>query len=303
MFNRYFLIDTSYLTFNAASSAFKKYNYEYNIVESKLGPEFDPTLDDEYVYLFEQELENKILNGISEKYPFIEKSNIIFCEDCKRDIIWRRGIYSQYKLNRDLKDTSKDKFSIGAVFKYSREYTLPKLIDKFNCILIGSPCAEGDDIIAVTTEYLLNDDPLNKVVIITSDRDMIQLCQDRVTIMTVDGTIRNPREDMEKLIKKKIPDDIEFGAKEFITAKIITGDNGDNIPNIQKGYGVVKAYKLVTEPGMKTLRKLLVEDQLIKDQFSLNSKLISFKYIPQDIKDNIIEEINNKRQKRDINVI
>jgi 5'-3' exonuclease len=102
-------------------------------------------------------------------------------------------------------------------------------------------------------------------------------------------------------MKKKIPDDIIFGAKEFITAKIITGDSGDNIPNIQRGYGIVKAYKLVTEPGMKTLKNLLTEDQLIKDRFTLNSKLISFKYIPDDIKENIIEEINTQRMKRDSN--
>lgn len=301
MFNRYFLIDVSYLTFSSAHAAFKTYNYEYNLTLSKLGPEYDPTIDDEFNYIFEQEMENRILRAAQNAFPLIEKRNIIICIDCKRDTIWRRGIYPQYKMNRDIKDTSKDKFNLGAVFNYSKSYILPKLIEKFDCISVNSPCAEGDDIIAVTTEFLLNENPDNKVVIITSDRDMIQLCQDRVTIMTLEGTIRDPKGDMEKLMKKKIPDDITFGAKEFIMSKIITGDNGDNIPNIQRGYGLVKAYKLVTEPEMKTLKSLLTEDQLIKDRFTLNSKLISFKYIPEDIKENIIEEINTQRMKRDAN--
>lgn len=303
MFNKYYLIDISYLTFNAAHASFKTYNYDYNISTSKFGPEFDPTIDDEYNYIFEQEMENRIINTIKSLSPFVDTSNIIICEDCKRDTIWRRGIYPDYKMNRDTKDVSKDKFNIGKVFAYSRTYVLPKLTEKFNCIRLNSPCAEGDDVIAVATEYLLNENEKNKVVILTSDRDMVQLCQDRVTIMTADGTIRDPRGDMEKLLKRKIPDDITFGAKEFITVKIITGDGGDNIPNIQRGYGIVKAYNLVVEPGMKTLKSLLTEDQLIKDRFALNSKLISFKHIPQDIKDNIIDEIKARMTKRSSNVI
>jgi 5'-3' exonuclease len=301
MFNRYFLIDISYLTFVVANSAFKTYDYEYNLPLSKLGPEYDPTLDDEFNYIFEEAMENRILNSVKNVFPLVDTRNIIICEDCKRDTIWRRGIYPQYKMNRDIKDKSKDKFNLGCVFKYSKEYVLPKLIEKLDCIKVNSPCAEGDDVIAVTTEFLLNENVDNKVVIITSDRDMIQLCQDRVTIATIDGTVRDPRLDMEKLLKKSIDKNINFGAKEFITAKIITGDTGDNIPNIQRGYGLVKAFKLVTEPGMESLKKLLLEDQLIKDKFTLNSKLISFKFIPQDIKESIIEEINNQRMKRDNN--
>ena len=166
--------------------------------------------------------------------------------------------FKKYKLNRDVKDTSKDKFDIGKVFNYVRTYTIPKLVEKFNCLRISCPCAEGDDVIAVTTKYILDQNEQNKVVIISSDRDLIQLCQDRVTLMTLDGTIREPKLDMEKILKKKIPDDVEFTAKEFIMIKILTGDKSDNIPNIMSGIGPVKAYNMVTEKDLVKLKTNLV---------------------------------------------
>jgi 5'-3' exonuclease len=243
-------------------------------------------------------MENRILKAAQNAFPLIEKRNIIIYSDCKRETIWRRGIYPQYKMNRDVKDTSKDKFNLGAVFSYSKMYTLPRIIEKFDCISVNSPCAEGDDIIAVTTEFLLNENPANKVVIITSDRDMMQLCQDRVTLMTLDGTVREPRLDMEKILKKKIPDDVEFTAKEFIMIKILTGDKSDNIPNIMSGIGPVKAYNMVTEKDLVKLKTLLNNDYLAKKQFELNTKLISMKHIPEDIQSDIIEEIKNQENNR-----
>ena len=296
--NRYFLYDFSYIMFYCINSAFNTYDKEYNLVPSRLTPDFDPTIDDDFVYLLENNIENRLINAASKAFPFVEKSNFILCEDCARKYIWRKTLYPDYKLNRDLKDTSKDKFDIGKVFNYVRTYTIPKLVEKFNCLRIGCPCAEGDDVIAVTTKYILDQNEQNKVVIISSDRDLIQLCQDRVTLMTLDGTIREPKLDMEKILKKKIPDDVEFTAKEFIMIKILTGDKSDNIPNIMSGIGPVKAYNMVTEKDLVKLKTLLNNDYLAKKQFELNTKLISMKHIPEDIQSDIIEEIKNQENNR-----
>lgn len=296
--NRYFLYDFSYIMFYCINSSFNIYDKEYDLPMSRLTPDFDPTIDDEFVYILENNLENRLVNAATKVFPFIDKSNFILCEDCARKYIWRRILYPEYKLNRDIKDTSKDKFDIGKVFNYVRTYTLPKLVDKFNCLRVGCACAEGDDVIAVTTKYLLDQDDRNKVVIVSSDRDLIQLCQDRVTLVTIDGTIRDPRIDMEKLLNKKIPDDIEFTAKEFIMTKILTGDKSDNIPNIKPGIGINKAYNMVIEKDKSKLKSLLNEDYLAKKQFELNTKLISMKHIPEDIQDDILTEIKNQESKR-----
>lgn len=225
--NRYFLYDFSYIMFYCANSAFNTYDKEYNLIESKLSPEYDPTIDEEFVYLLENNIKNKLVSAATKVFPFIDKSNFILCEDCARRLIWRKVLYPDYKLNRDIKDTSKDKFDIGKVFNYIKRFILPKILEEFNCIKIGYPSAEGDDIIAITTKYILDKDKDNKVVIISSDRDLIQLCQDRVTLMTIDGVVREPRIDMEKILKKKIPDEIEFTAKDFIMTKILIGDKSD----------------------------------------------------------------------------
>jgi 5'-3' exonuclease len=103
---------------------------------------------------------------------------------------------------------------------------------------------------------------------------------------------------MEKILKKKIPDDVEFTAKEFIMIKILTGDKSDNIPNIMSGIGPVKAYNMVTEKDLVKLKTLLNNDYLAKKQFELNTKLISMKHIPEDIQSDIIEEIKNQENNR-----
>ena len=58
--NRFFLYDFSYIMFYCINSAFNTYVKEYNLVPSRLTPDFDPTIDDDFVYLLENNIE--ILN-------------------------------------------------------------------------------------------------------------------------------------------------------------------------------------------------------------------------------------------------
>ena len=48
--------------------------------------------------------------------------------------------------------------------------------------------AEGDDCIAVATKHILNQNKLNKIIIISCDKDMVQLHGPRTTIITIDCT-------------------------------------------------------------------------------------------------------------------
>ena len=73
-------------------------------------------------------------------------------------------------------------------------------------------------------KYFLNETK-DDVIIISCDKDMVQLFNDRVTIITADGTIRDPKTELEKALKQKIKFDIT--SNDFLLYKIIIGDTAD----------------------------------------------------------------------------
>lgn len=239
--------------------------------------------------MFEQNFRNNIYKPITKIYPFVDKSKFIFCMDCARKNIWRKEIYPEYKMNRDLKDKSKDKFNISKVFKYAYDIIIPNYCEEFGAHKILCNCAEGDDIIAVLTKYLLSKNDNNKIIIISCDRDMVQLCSDRVNIITADGSVKSPKEELEKELKKQISENIT--ANDFLLYKILIGDPADNIPNIKPGFGPKTAFKYIKNKDL--LKTLLKEDITIANSFLRNKRLISMQEIPQDIYNLIVEELQN----------
>lgn len=283
--HNYYIVDLSYIIFFSGFSAFTSYKRNFDIQNSTLHPKFDPTLDEEFCEIFYNTLTYAIKKPLQTLNPFINLSNVIFCTDCARKNIWRREFYPDYKINRDVKDTSKDEFDFGKVFNYAKTVAIPNLCEEFGCIKVSCECAEGDDVIAVLTKKILNENNKNKVVIISSDRDMLQLYQDRVTIITAQGQIRTPSVDIEKLTKVKVDD--TFSAADFLLFKILIGDGADNIPNIKPGIGAKKALALVTDKNK--LKKILIEDSVARESFARNKRLISMNEIPKDVENLILE--------------
>lgn len=294
--NHFYIVDLSYIIFFSGYSAFTTYKRNFDIRSTSLHPKFDPTLDEEFCEIFQSTLTYTIKKPLQSINPFINLANVIFCTDCARKNIWRREFYPDYKINRDVKDTSKDEFDFGKVFNYAKTIAIPNLCEEFGCIRVSCECAEGDDVIAVLTKKILNDDIKNKVVIISSDRDMLQLYQDRVTIITAQGQERTPPKDIEKLTKVKVDD--SFSASDFLLFKILIGDSADNIPNVKTGIGAKKALALVTDRNK--LKKLLVEDSIARESFSRNKRLISMNEIPSEVEEMILESYNHELENRGI---
>ena len=150
----------------------------------------------------------------------------------------------------------------------------------------------GDDVIAVLTNYFLNSTK-DDIVILSCDKDMIQLYTDRVKIITIEGENREPKKELEKALKTKIDTDIT--ASDYLLFKILIGDGADGIPNIKSGLGPKKAWKYIQDK--EALKNLLKEDITITDSFIRNKKLISMKEIPQPVHDLIINEYQSMSKK------
>ena len=295
--NYYYVVDTSYVVFCSAASAFKDYVYQNDIPKSLLSPDFDPTLDQEFDLLLRDKFVSRIENAIRSYAPFtFSNSNFIFTIDCPRKEIWRKELYPEYKLSRDTIDHSKDEFDIGKVFKYVYDIIIPSYCDETGSIIIKCTCAESDDIIAVLTRKLLEDDKNNFIVILSSDRDMVQLYNERVAILTIQNEAREPKKELQILTKTEIKDDIS--ANDFLLFKILIGDSSDNIPPIKTRLGPKSALKYILDKSKKNLKELLQEDVNILNGFKRNKQLISMSEIPDYMKDSIIESINESFKNR-----
>ncbi|MCP5043761.1 MAG: DNA polymerase I [bacterium] len=146
---------------------------------------------------------------------------------------FRKELYSEYKANRDA--TPED---LSAQIPLIRE-----LIDAHNIPCIEVPGFEADDVIATLVARAPED---TRVSIISTDKDLMQLCSDRVELL--DG-IKERRFGPEEVEEK-------FGVppEQMLDLRALVGDPSDNIPGV-KGIGVKGAAKLIEEWG--TLENLL----------------------------------------------
>lgn len=277
------LIDTSYIVYYSSFAAWRAYSYRANIPKELMGSDFDPTMDQAFNRFFEKKFKSVLTEAPMKVYPFIDKSKYIFCMDCPRKDIWRTDIYPQYKINRKTQ-VANFEFNVGKVFEYAYNYLLPKVCDQFIAIKVQSKSAQGDDVIAVLAQKYVNNG--KDVIIMTRDRDMVQLVNDKITVITHDGTKREPRTELETLLKKKSIN-CQITNKDFLLFKIIVGDSSDDIPNIKEGIGPKRALELVT--NKQKLKKLLTEDKIAAQSFVRNKKLIAMSEIPEEVKELILE--------------
>ena len=131
MNNIHYLIDCSYVIIFTANSTFKYYISEYNVNDANFGPDYDVMLDEEFAYLFEQNLIKNINNTCQKIFPILNKSNYVFCIDCPRKDIWRKQIYTDYKINRD--NNKSFRFNMKPIFNRAYNFIIPNLIEEYNC--------------------------------------------------------------------------------------------------------------------------------------------------------------------------
>ena len=76
--------------------------------------------------------------------------------------------------------------------------------------------------------------------------------------------------------------------------KIISGDSSDNIKPIKPKIGEIRAYKFITEKTDE-FKKMLKEEPEVAQKMILNSKLIDFRNIPEELSKEIVDEFYRVR--------
>ena len=200
--------------------------------------------------------------------------DIIFAMDDNLTHSFRKDIYPEYKAQRVL---AKKSYNIFAIKEYITNVIFKELDveTKYDCHLLKVNGAEGDDVIACICKNLSKDYMLT--ILYASDHDFIQLegiHQYNLFGQKVECKVGN---------NTVTPD-------EYLKCKILLGDGADNITKVFKGVGPTKALKLVKDENL--LKEKLLQDQDAAKQYLLNEQLISFKYIPSELENKIVEEAN-----------
>jgi 5'-3' exonuclease len=192
---------------------------------------------------------------------------IIVGKDCKREHIWRNELFPKYKGTRA--NGPEDGFMGGPFFKMVYEDQL--FIKGGARSILKHPKLEADDCIAITVKHLLQTYQTCNIYIITSDKDYLQLAEDRVHIYNLA---------FKKLTDQKT---CTGDANCDLFCKIVTGDPSDNIPSVFPKCGPKTALKYFENRDL--FEKKLQESELFQKQYELNKKIIDFNNIPHDLVD------------------
>lgn len=155
----------------------------------------------------------------------------------------RHRLYEAYKAHRP--ETPPDLIKQVPYIK--------KIISAFNIAIFEMPGYEADDILGTIAEKAASEGM--DVFIVTGDKDMLQLINDKVKVY-------DPMKDRvfdEEFVREKFG----IGPERITEFMALTGDSADNIPGI-KGIGEKTARELLTE--FKSLEDLLENAGRIKKE-------------------------------------
>ncbi len=196
-----------------------------------------------------------IIKALTYLIKDIEKQNpdyVIFADEGTKDKCFRKTLYSEYKANRI--ETPAD-----------LAIQIPICIDLIKQMGFTVAKVEGyeaDDIIASYAKAYANLGA--KVKIITSDKDLFQLVNEKISIY---NPIKQAEVTTEDCIKK-----FGVGFDRCLMAQAIIGDTSDNVPGI-KGIGPKGAAELITQYGdLDNLYKQADEIKGKKGEYVRNSK-------------------------------
>ncbi|MEO1013947.1 MAG: DNA polymerase I [Pseudomonadota bacterium] len=156
---------------------------------------------------------------------------------------FRNDLYKEYKANRPPPPED-----LAPQFPLVRDATRA-----FGVPCIEVPDVEADDVIASYAREIEREG--GECVIISSDKDLMQLVTDRVTMF---DSMKNRRIGREEVVEK-----FGLGPEKVVEVQALAGDSVDNVPGVP-GIGVKTAAQLIEEYG--DLETLLAQAENIKQK-------------------------------------
>lgn len=199
---------------------------------------------------------------------------------CDNTNYWRKKVFPYYKANRK---KTQEKSELNWKQIYECLNNIRSELDEFlpyKLVFIES--VEADDIIATLTKKY--GDTKEPILILSGDKDFIQL-HTYSNVKQYDPT-------RKKWIKHANP-------VQFLKEHIIKGDTSDGIPNIlspDNCFVIGERQKPLTTKRMDHYLNLDPSqyDEVISKNYQRNAQLIDLKYIPDEIRDKILDDYSNQ---------
>ena len=213
--------------------------------------------------------------NFQDELDMADQIDIVFAQDDRVSKSFRKTLYPEYKLQRAFAPKS---FKTQPIKDYISNVIFKDLDveAKYGYRFVKVDGAEGDDVIATVMQslegYMLK-------VLFASDKDFLQI--DGIKQFDLSG----------KEVKRIVANE-ELSAHDFLMMKLLLGDASDNIPKVFDKVGPKKALKLIRDKD--ALKAKLKESQASAKQFKLNKQLICFSEMPKELKDKILEAVNEK---------
>lgn len=192
---------------------------------------------------------------------------------------WRKGVFPQYKAHRkkNREASSMDWEKFFEILNIVRE----EIKENFPYKFVHIQGVEADDVIATLVEETQEFGKAEPVMIISSDKDFIQLHR-----------FKNVKQ-FSPIQKKMVAD---ANPKLYLFEHIIRGDKGDGIPNILSPDNAIVDNIRQSPITQKKLDAWLANAEKLEEvmdsetyrNYQRNKQIIDLSLIPQDIKDNII---------------
>jgi DNA polymerase I len=146
---------------------------------------------------------------------------------------WRHGEFPAYKATRDaMPDEMRTQMT-----------RIEQLLQAFEIPIITYPNFEADDILGTLARQAAADGV--EVLVMTGDRDMFQLVNERVKILYTSG---GPNPETKIYGVAEVAERYGLTPQQFIDLKALTGDTSDNIPGVP-GIGDKTATKFLQQYG------------------------------------------------------
>jgi 5'-3' exonuclease len=219
------VVDGNYL-FHRSLSIFSSYE---GVVDPILSLE-----EDKYYNMFKRKIALDLCSILS-NIKDIERAIVVFDRTS-----WRKTFYPEYKGNRGEKDDSWSHF-----YRLMDEYEV--ILKNKGFIVSRLNELEGDDLLFAWSRYFITAG--EKCIIVTADRDAAQLATDTVFVYSPDTknsklyVVDDKRVDFFNY--KANYNIVKIDPALLILEKVLSGDKGDNVPNIYKGLGEKSIEKII----------------------------------------------------------
>ncbi|OUW48035.1 MAG: hypothetical protein CBD47_03595 [Synechococcus sp. TMED187] len=230
----------------------------------------------------EELIRHMILNSIrmyNKKYRD-EYGQMVIC--CDGFNTWRKEYFPQYKASRKKTRAASD-MNWENIFLYLNQIR-DEIKENLPYKVIHMEGMEADDIIGTLTYETQEFGQHEPVMIISSDKDFIQLHKFK--------NVKQYSPARKKLIEEKHP-------RKYLFEHVCRGDTGDGVPNVLSPDNCfVDGIKQT--PMRKTVIDFWMENednmpQEVLRNYQRNSTLIDLSKIPTDIYSNIVQEYNSQK--------